>query len=603
MKRVTRMGLMASAAGYLLLAACSTPRDHSQQVTPDARLRVAQAAEDSGDHQAALSMYSLAANDPDADRQQQIKATDGMLRNGGMTGAKSFLERKIKENPDDPDLLAGLGAVQVMAGEADRAVATLSRSLSARPDDVRAMTNKAVALDVLHRHSEAQALYRKALARAPGDIAITNDLALSLMLSGQAELARQTVADLGRTENLPERVSNNIGIVEAAGGHSEEARARLGPRVAQGDLETLTRAISKEQDLGTPAAPARPMPEFRPPPTGRPAPPPARQIPVTAPPVRQAPVTEPKPAATQTAPDAGRDELLPTRLRPAGPAAPSASDTAPAARQPVHRPLQEQSGGASVAPPTRPATGKPAAAPNDAIMARPANTPSAGNVERPEPILLGKATPAAMPEAAVEATPPRDVGGSKPAPSVSGTLTATSSPPPAPTPPVSSPPVSSPRVSSPRVSAPPVAAPLSPAAAASAGGLRPAGPPPDAEAPDKASASKASAGPASPRRPLQEQASLTKTSSPASAPERTVKPNIPEPPVSGSVHRPLQEQAVGGKTRTQHADATQANSQAAAATAAKPTVPQDAGQPTNGTAQADASGGHRPLQEQAPAVR
>ena len=50
---------------------------------------------------------------------------------------------------------------------------------------------------MLNRHAEAQQLYRDALARTPGDTETANDLALSLMLSGQN----------GRREGRPGAVS------------------------------------------------------------------------------------------------------------------------------------------------------------------------------------------------------------------------------------------------------------------------------------------------------------------------------------------------------------------------------------------------------------
>ena len=81
---------------------------------------------------------------------------------------------------------------------------------------LKALVNKAIALDILRLHGEAQGLYRHALALAPGDPVISNDLAVSLLLSGQPEEARRILLALGDMTGLPERIRNNLGVMDAA---------------------------------------------------------------------------------------------------------------------------------------------------------------------------------------------------------------------------------------------------------------------------------------------------------------------------------------------------------------------------------------------------
>ena len=42
----------------------------------------------------------------------------------------------------------------------------------------------------------------------------------------------------------------NLGILDAAGGHAEEARQLLGSRIGAADLATLTQAIGKGSETG-----------------------------------------------------------------------------------------------------------------------------------------------------------------------------------------------------------------------------------------------------------------------------------------------------------------------------------------------------------------
>ena len=248
-----KASLSVPVMALLLMAGCSTERDKQpRELTAESRLRVAEAAEQSGDRATALAMYSAAATDPHPDGQTHLRSAEGMARNGGMAEAESLLHNELRSNPDDPELLRVLGAIQVMSGNSVAAVSTLTRALEGRPADIRIMTNKAVALDVLHRHGEAQQLYRKALSVAPGDIAISNDLALSLMLSGQREEARALLAPFRNVNDLPDRVNTNLGIIEAANGHDAEAHVLLGSRITTADLSSLTRAITLEQGISRP---------------------------------------------------------------------------------------------------------------------------------------------------------------------------------------------------------------------------------------------------------------------------------------------------------------------------------------------------------------
>ena len=77
----------------------------------------------------------------------------------------------------------------------------------------------------------------------PGDLAISNDLALSLMLSGRSDEARRVLLPFRDVADLPERVRINLGIVEAAGGDHAGAQQLLSGSVNATDLAALTQAI------------------------------------------------------------------------------------------------------------------------------------------------------------------------------------------------------------------------------------------------------------------------------------------------------------------------------------------------------------------------
>jgi Flp pilus assembly protein TadD len=239
--------VLTGAAACWLLAGCSAKLGdrEDQSLTAASRLDVAEAAEESGDKQTAVSMYLAAAAQAPADTPVQLRCAEGLARNGKLEDAEGLLARRIKSGTRDMDVQRTLGAVQVMAGKPAQAIQTLSLVLASKPDDVKALVDKAVALDMLHRHDEAQRLYRHALGLAPQDPTICNDLALSLLLSGQAAAGAQVLAPFRESPGLQERIRTNLGIIDAASGRAADARALLGTRIDAADLATLTQAINR----------------------------------------------------------------------------------------------------------------------------------------------------------------------------------------------------------------------------------------------------------------------------------------------------------------------------------------------------------------------
>jgi Flp pilus assembly protein TadD len=229
-----------------LAAGCGTkPSDHG--LTAASRLHLAEAAEAGGDQQTAAGMYLAAANAPEADKAVQLRSAEGLARNNRLDDAESVLARRLRTDPRDVDALRTLGAAQVMAGKPLQAVQTLSGVLKIKPDDAKALVDEGVALDILHRHTEAQNLYRKALAQAPDDVATSNDLALSLLLSGRLAEAQRVLSAFQGVPGLPERMRTNLGIIDAATGRPTDAKALLGPKIDATDLASLTQAIGRQR--------------------------------------------------------------------------------------------------------------------------------------------------------------------------------------------------------------------------------------------------------------------------------------------------------------------------------------------------------------------
>lgn len=252
MKPYTHALRMMSMMACCAMAACAhgggeasrTP-DGGPTLTASTRLRIAEAAEQGGDHNLAATMYSQADHGGGADAATQIQIADGLARNGRIDSAEKTLMQALQANPKQPDLLRALGLIYVVAGRPEQALVQFDRALAARPGDPRSTVDKAVALDLAKRHGEAQALYRQALATAPSDAEIRTDLAISLMLDGKVAEAVSLVEPLSDEMREPSRVTNNIGVVLAAGGRGDTAQRVMHDGVSQASLTAFTQAIAQ----------------------------------------------------------------------------------------------------------------------------------------------------------------------------------------------------------------------------------------------------------------------------------------------------------------------------------------------------------------------
>jgi Flp pilus assembly protein TadD len=231
------------------LLACGSLTDQSARsrsaiLTDDAKLRVAEAADVGGDGDLALSMYVAAAQNAPTDVPLQLRCADALARRGHYGEAKQLLTDRLKTNPRQPELTRGLALVYLISGDPRHAIEMLDQILAARPDDAAALTDKGIAMDLLQRHAEAQALYRQALASSPNDPAINNDLALSMMLEGRTREAQQILEPFKGAE-APRRLTTNLGILLAANGRMEQARPLVEGQVSNDELQTIAKALSR----------------------------------------------------------------------------------------------------------------------------------------------------------------------------------------------------------------------------------------------------------------------------------------------------------------------------------------------------------------------
>jgi Flp pilus assembly protein TadD len=246
MRLLTGLLFRLTVGACSALTACtSIDTQRRPTLSTEARLQVAEAADAAGDSDLAISMYTAAAESEPSNIALQLRCADALARRGRIEPAREMLTSRLRTNPRQLDLIRALALIDLIAGQSARAIAEFDQVLAASPGDIRALVDKAVALDLQGQHAAAQAIYQGVLATEPNDDAAKNDLAVSMMLEGRTRQALDTLAPLQDADTSPPRLKVNLGILYAATGNVERSRQLLGERVSDSDLSKLTRALTK----------------------------------------------------------------------------------------------------------------------------------------------------------------------------------------------------------------------------------------------------------------------------------------------------------------------------------------------------------------------
>jgi Flp pilus assembly protein TadD len=133
----------------------------------------------------------------------------------------------------NPQAQLEIGKAQLTAGDMEGATSTLQRAAQLNPRDSHALSILGAALDQQTRHVEAREQYMKALALAPGDVTVMNNLAMSYSLQGKlpdAEATLRKAMSMPAATGTP-RIRQNLALVVGLQGRFDEAK-----KIASEDL-------------------------------------------------------------------------------------------------------------------------------------------------------------------------------------------------------------------------------------------------------------------------------------------------------------------------------------------------------------------------------
>jgi Flp pilus assembly protein TadD len=186
--------LAASAA--LSLSSCGTPPQHLDVLSVDGRdgggvvpsydtlMRIGTAARNGGDLANAVGVFRRASEVDPLNPAPLVAAGDVLLEIGSVNEAIVAYNNALLRGGENLPALLGLARAYLKTGKPALAMEPLSKAYALNPDDPKVLLLLGVTKDLSGEHREAQAWYRRGLELAPGDSALTVNLALSLALSG-----------------------------------------------------------------------------------------------------------------------------------------------------------------------------------------------------------------------------------------------------------------------------------------------------------------------------------------------------------------------------------------------------------------------------------
>lgn len=237
--------------GCNMLSAERTP-----DVSQSTRLNVAMAAEASGDNQMAMQIYATAVAKNPSDTKAVVLYARSLVNARRISLARELLTRQLQAQPGQPQLARELATIDVLQGQPAAALPRFDMALAKDPNDVRALVNKGIALDMLGNHAEAQALYRRADAITPEDPAIRSNMAMSLMLAGRSADAAQTLQNVAEGPVAVPRIRNNMAVVAASQGDMVRAKQLANGEISEAELKSLAEHIRQREALVPAPGPA-----------------------------------------------------------------------------------------------------------------------------------------------------------------------------------------------------------------------------------------------------------------------------------------------------------------------------------------------------------
>ena len=271
-----RSRLVVTVVAAIALTGCSilSPKDAggvgsaanaTSQIDTGQALRIARASRNAGDFGSSINLYRSVLAAKPGDQALIVEMGDTLVEAGMADDAIDVYARIDKTSSERLPALLGLARAYLAISQPAKALGCAQEASALAPQDPRAAIALGVSLDMLDRHSEAQAAYRGVLSTAPRSIAARNDLALSLTMTGQLSEALAIIEPMARSPSAKPQTRQNLALIYGLMGDDRRAAAiqSHGSRRRDHDRQfEFFRARSVVEELGflSIKGPARAMP-------------------------------------------------------------------------------------------------------------------------------------------------------------------------------------------------------------------------------------------------------------------------------------------------------------------------------------------------------
>jgi Flp pilus assembly protein TadD len=256
------------ALTLLALAACHAtspviqPRPAALNSSPStaSEMRVADAALQSGNIPMAVSIYEreMTAHPNSLPALQGL--ADAMYLSGDNARAQQLYARAQQASNGARGPVIGLARVALREHRFDDAIALYKPLVAADPADTLAWEGLGTAWDMKGAHGKAQEVYRAALKANPTDMALSNNLGLSLILDGQPREGANVLLNIASSPNAPAQARQNLALAYGMLGNDEAAARILSMDLPKASVADNLRYYQQVRSTIASAAPVKGSP-------------------------------------------------------------------------------------------------------------------------------------------------------------------------------------------------------------------------------------------------------------------------------------------------------------------------------------------------------
>lgn len=242
------VGLMLGGCAATTGASDDSPPPGERSVELSQLMSLAEKSESAGNHGVAANIYREASRRYPEAAEPRLGLGRTAYASGRLDDAAQAYRDALSRDRTSHEARYGLGKALLAGDRLAAAIAEFDALINAGAAGHRPYLAKGVALDLQGRHREAQSAYRAGLERAPDNVALRNNLGLSLALAQEHHEAMRVLEELTRDPTAPSRARQNLALVYGLAGQMNKAAVTAGEDL---EPERVERNLAYYQTLST----------------------------------------------------------------------------------------------------------------------------------------------------------------------------------------------------------------------------------------------------------------------------------------------------------------------------------------------------------------